>query len=177
MAWAQELLEQGKVDYLRVSFLIAGHTKFSPDLLFSKIAKSYNTRDVFTTHELQEDVIGPYADVTVDDRSLVLDWRVELSSKYSKFPGIRSLHDFLFMKNTVTGTVTAKTRRLCYTGSFSNATMHVLTGNEHLNVIPGEAQSYKSLNKTRNLSASKMTHLTQMYRDFIPEDRHLALLQ
>ena len=65
MAWAMELVQQGKVDFMRISFLIAGHTKFSPDLLFSKIAKSYNSQDVFTTSELQNDVIGPYADVTI----------------------------------------------------------------------------------------------------------------
>ena len=153
MAWAMELVQQGKVDFMQISFLIAGHTKFSPDLLFSKIAKSYNSQDVFTTSELQNDVIGPYADVTVDDGSLV--WRDAVSHKYSKFPGIRSLHDFLFIKNAVTGMVTAKTRTLCYVGSFQDATMHILRGRDAENIIPDVSQSYSSLNKTRTLSSSK----------------------
>lgn len=42
MAWAWELVQQEKVDFLQVSFLIVGHTNFSPDLLFSKIAMTYN---------------------------------------------------------------------------------------------------------------------------------------
>lgn len=49
MAWAMEMVQQGKLDFLRVSFLIAGHTKFSPDMTFAKIAKSYNRSDVFNT--------------------------------------------------------------------------------------------------------------------------------
>ena len=42
MAWACEMVQQGRIDFIRISFLIAGHTKFTPDLPFSKIAKSYN---------------------------------------------------------------------------------------------------------------------------------------
>ena len=176
MAWAMELVQQGKVDFVRISFLLAGHTKFSPGLLFSKIAKSYNSQDVFTTSELQDEVIGPYADVTVDDGSLVLAWRDAVSRKYSKFLGIRSLHDFLFAKNAATGMVTAKTRTLCYVGSFQDATMHILRGRDAENIIPDESQSYSSLNKTRTLSTTKMEHLRQMYRDFIPVERHLPLI-
>ena len=41
MSWAYEMVEQKRVEFLRVSFLIAGHTKFSPDLLFSKITQTY----------------------------------------------------------------------------------------------------------------------------------------
>ena len=119
MAWAWELVQQGKVDFLRVSFLIAGHTKFSPDLLFSKIAMTYNHSDIFTTEELK-DIISEYADVTVDEGSIVHDWRSALG-KYSKFPGIRSLHNFIFTKNSVTQGVYAKVRTQCYTGSFHNA--------------------------------------------------------
>jgi len=46
--------------------MIPGHTKFVPDQLFSKIAKTYNKSDVFTTVELQN-VVLQYADVAVDD--------------------------------------------------------------------------------------------------------------
>jgi len=41
----------------------------------------------------------------------------------------------------VTGTVTAKTRTLCYIGSFQGATMHILCGKNALNIIPDESQS------------------------------------
>ena len=69
MTWALEMVQQQKIDFIRISFLVAGHTKFSRDLLFSKIAKTYNQRDVFTTEELH-DVIAQYADVVVDDGTL-----------------------------------------------------------------------------------------------------------
>ena len=100
----------------------------------------------------------------MDDGSLVLAWRDAVSRKYSKFPGIHSLHDFLFIKNAVTGMVTAKTRTLCYVGSFQDATMHILRGRDAENIIPDVSQSYSSLNKTRTLSSSKMEHLKQMYQ-------------
>lgn len=60
MGWAHEMVSQG------ISFLIAGHTKFSPDLLFSKIAQSNNRSDIFSTEELK-DVVSWYSDVVVDD--------------------------------------------------------------------------------------------------------------
>ena len=131
--------------------MIAGHTKFSPDLIFSKIAKTYNQSDVFTTTKLK-DLISRYADVTVDEGSIVCDWRNAMT-KYSKLPGIGSLHDFIFVKNSVTGSVVAKVHDLCYTGSFTNAAIWVLPGKDASgDVIPNHTKSYASLNKTRSLS-------------------------
>lgn len=171
MAWACEMLQQGRCDFLRISFLVAGHTKFSPDLLFSQIAKSYNQSDVFTTEELG-DIIRRYATVTVDDGSLVCDWREPLSKKYSKFPGIRSQHDFVFAKNILTGQVISRTRPYCYTGSFTIATIHILANkNPEDDAIPGDEQTYHHMNKTRSISGSKMNNLVQMYRQFIPRER------
>lgn len=46
MAWASEMVQQGRLDFIRICFLIAGHTKFTPDILFSKIAQTYNKSDV-----------------------------------------------------------------------------------------------------------------------------------
>ena len=83
MSWAYEMVQQQRLQFFRVSFLLAGHTKFSPDLLFSKIAKSYNRSDIFNTDELK-DIIACYAEVIVDDGTIVGDWREVLSQKYSK---------------------------------------------------------------------------------------------
>ena len=114
MGWAHEMVSQGKFSFIRISFLIAGHTKISPDLLFSKIAQSYNRSDVFSTKELK-DIVSRYSGVVVDVGTIVCDWRSTLA-KYSKLPGIRSLHDFIFALNTVTNTVVAKVQKKCYTG-------------------------------------------------------------
>ena len=98
----------------RISFLIAGHTKFNPDLLFSRIAKTYNRCDVFSTIELKNDIIANYADVTENDGSIVGVWREPLSTKYSKLQGIRSLHDFVFSKHCLTGEVIPRVRAVLY---------------------------------------------------------------
>ena len=101
MSWAFEMVQQNVLDLVRVSFMIAGHRKFSPDLLFSKIAQSFNRSDVFTTTDLKE-LAGRFADVVVDDGEIVVDWRTPLSAKYTKYPGIRSQHDFVFTRNVTT---------------------------------------------------------------------------
>lgn len=172
MSWAYEMIQQSRLRFLRISFLLAGHTKFSPDLLFSKVAKAYNRSDVFNTSELSH-IIAPYSEVVVDNGALVADWRDVLSKKYSKLPGIQKLHDFIYVKNPVTSNVVAKVRHLCYTGSYENSTSHVLRSIDPcFNVIPDLGkQSYTALSKTRNLTDSKTKHLKQMYADYIAEDR------
>ena len=176
MGWAYELIQQRKLSFLRISFLIAGHTKFSPDLLFSRIAQTYNRSDVFTTQELK-DVIALYAHVVIDDGSIGCDWRNAMA-KYSKLPGIRSLHDFIFTKNPVTNAVIAKVRKNCSMGTFENATIHVINGRDIEEcVIPDQAsEKYSCLGKVRSLSDSKRKHLEQMSKEFIRSDRHLPFI-
>ncbi len=176
MAWAYEMVQQEKLSFLRVSFLLAGHTKFSPDLLFSKISQTYNRSDVFNTEELKN-VVATYADVIVDDGHLVCDWRSAMD-KYTKLPGIRALHDFIFTKHPITKEVVAKVRKNCATGSFDNATIRVNSGRDvHENVIPDQRiKNYVALGKTRSLSQSKVKHLEQMSKDFIPSNRHLPFI-
>ena len=48
------MVQHNILDYLRISFLIAGHTKFDVDRLFSITAESYNSVDVFNTKELAQ---------------------------------------------------------------------------------------------------------------------------
>ena len=157
-------------------FLIAGHTNFSPDLVFLKIAQNYNRSDVFNTVELSQ-IISQFADVIIDDGDIVCDWRNPMN-KYSKLPGIRSLHDFVFTKNSVTNKVVAKVRKFCYAGPFQDATIHVVSGRDATeSVIPNEEnESYKSLGILRSLSESKRKHLEQMSKNFIPHDRWLPFL-
>ena len=118
-------------------------------------------------------MIAQYSDVILDDGSLVRDWRSVLT-KYTKFPGIRSLHGLIFCNNSVTRWVTSKVRKLCYTGAFSDASSHVAAATEK--AIPDETASYRILNKTRALSESKMTNLKQMYRDLIPSEHGFSFL-
>lgn len=41
MGWANEMIKEGKFNFIRISFLIAGHTKFAPDL-FSRISQTFS---------------------------------------------------------------------------------------------------------------------------------------
>lgn len=170
------MVQQNKLSFVRISFLVARHTKFSPDLLFSTVSQSYNRSDVFTTEELRQ-IVSQYAETIVDDGHIVCDWRSDLT-KYSKLPGIRSLHDFVFVKNSVSNTVVAKVRKTCFSGSFESTTMHIAKNrgvNE--NVIPSTAsKSYAALQKIKDLTDSKLKHLQQMYRDFVPSDRCLPFI-
>ena len=54
MGLAMEMVQHGILDYLRISFLMAGHTKLDVDSLFSVTAKSYNSADIFHTQELAQ---------------------------------------------------------------------------------------------------------------------------
>ena len=50
---------------------------------------------------------------------IVCDWRNPIGNKFSKLPGIRSLHDFIFV--TKGDRVEAKIRKLCHIGSSPTA--------------------------------------------------------
>jgi len=50
IGWANEMVQQNQLNFLRLSFLIAGHTKFSPDLhpiseKFSKLPEIRSLHD------------------------------------------------------------------------------------------------------------------------------------
>ena len=123
MAWAIEMVQQEKLDFIWISFMIAGHTKFAPVLLFSKVSQPFSRSDGFSTKELVE-VAGQFATVTHDEGNVVRQWRTNLE-RYSKFPGIRDKHDFIFVRNPTTHSVMVKTPNLCFQGSLENGKIHV----------------------------------------------------
>ena len=112
-SWAIERVNSGKVNFIRFSFLIAGHTKFAPDRLFANIANSYKTADVFTIEELKA-LCDQLATTFIEDGTNVHLWRESLREKYSNLPGVRKLHDFLFIK--VASGVVMKVREFCHGG-------------------------------------------------------------
>ena len=98
-----------------------------------------------------------------------------MTEKYLKLRGIRNSHDFLFTRHAATNVLVVKARSLCYTGMFENAPIHVHEGKD-VDECAIADQDYASRGKLRPLSESKRKHLEQMYRDFIPSDRHLNFL-
>ena len=92
MGAAMEIVQQNLLDFFRISFMVADHTKFDPDWLFSHITKAFNSADIFNITKLAE-LISQYASVTADNEKIVRDWRSQLPEKYTNLPGVCSLHD------------------------------------------------------------------------------------
>lgn len=125
-AWCIEMVSSNKIDHIHVSFMVAGHTKFAPDRLFSAVAHTYNTSDVFNISELKA-VCLRHASTHVEDGSGVFHWRELLHSKYTELPGIRFYHDFLTVK-TPSGATVMKIREKCYEGTLTNSPLRIKKG-------------------------------------------------
>ena len=96
-SWAMEIVSREEVDHIHISFMIAGHTKFTPDRLFSQIGCTYKTEDVFAIKDLKS-ICDQYTTTYIERGEGVLTWRDSLAAKYSDLPGVRKLHDFLVVK-------------------------------------------------------------------------------
>ena len=75
------------------------------------------------------EIVARYATVVHDDGTIVCDWR-NILTKYSKLPGIRTLHDFIFTKNPVTRAVIAKVCSQCYEGRFTDSDINIARDRE-----------------------------------------------
>ena len=176
MAWGQELVQHSLLQYVRFTFMVAGHTKFSVDRLFSRIAQGYNKSDTFTVEELTE-VIQQHATTFIEDGTLVCTWRTKLGAKYTTLPGITDFHDFFIIKNSVTGNVLLKVRQQSYEGDLQATAMKIVRGHTPTEcVIPDETTSYRSNGLVKELNSAKLADLNHMYTSFIPRERWLSFL-
>lgn len=123
-AWAMELVSRGVISHVHISFMIAGHTKFAPDRLFATIGSAYKVADVFTIDELKS-LCAPSATTIIESGQNVLTWRDTLGEKYSDLPGVRKLHDFLFIR-AHTGQVVMKVREQCFRGQWKDSLLRVV---------------------------------------------------
>ena len=48
-SWAMEMVSGGEVDHIHISFMVAGHTKFAPDRLFSVVGSAYKRGHIYHT--------------------------------------------------------------------------------------------------------------------------------
>ena len=170
MSATLEIVQQNIMDYFRISFMVAGHTKFAPDLLFSVTARDFYASDVFNEREFVA-VMEQHASVVIDTGRIVRAWRDTLTKKYSNLPGIRGLHDFLALRNSGEDAL-MKVRESCYTGTLKNTPMKISKGMSASDrAIPGVNRSYFALGMVKQLPDSKKSHLNQMCANFIPQDR------
>ena len=70
MAATLEVVQLNIIDYFRISFMVAGHTKFVPDQLFSLTATDFYASDVFNESELIA-VMERHASVVLDSGRIV----------------------------------------------------------------------------------------------------------
>ena len=159
-AWAMEMVSRGTISHVHISFMLAGHTKFAPDRLFSIIGNAYKSADVFTIHELQALCVQS-AQTSIETGEKVLVWRDTLGVKYSDLPGVRKLHDFLIVK-AHDGQVVMKVRERCFTGNWRTSPLRVVNTS-----APGTPTvSYKDAH-THQLKEEKMANMFTMYNRFV----------
>ena len=161
-SWAMELVGNHTLDHLHFCFLVAGHTKFSPDRLFALAGNTYNRSDVFNEEELLAIYQG-FGTAYLEDGANVTTWRKALEKKYSDLPGVRKIHNFLIVR---TGDdVVMKVRSSCHTGTLDNSSLRIINPTE----VCSPDSSYLSLAKP--FPADKLAYVTQMCNKFIPPER------
>ena len=112
---------------------------------------------------------------TVDDGSLVYPWRELVDGKYTKLTGIRSLHDFMVVRHSVTGKAVMIVREFSYGGPAKSSSIKVRDDVPYDEcILP--TQNYIQSNKIRTLSSSKLDHLKQMFEKFIPTEKHPSFI-
>lgn len=126
MAATLEVVQQNILDYFRISFMVAGHTKFAPDQLFSLTTRDFYASDVFNEREMIA-VMERHTSVMFDTGGIVRAWRETVIKKYSNLPGIRGLHDFLALRNSGEHAV-MKVRERCYSGTLQATPMKITKG-------------------------------------------------
>ena len=168
-AWGMEVVGNRKVDHIRFCFLVAGHTKFAPDRLFSLVANQYNREDVFTAEELRL-ICQKFSTSHIEDGSEILEWRSTLIKKYSELAGVRKFHDFLVTRST-NDKVVMKVRQSCFQGNATDSPLHVIDSS----VIAIPAISYSQ--RVCPLPTEKMVHLTQMYRKYVTPKRWPSFIE
>ena len=158
-----EMVSSGEVDHIHISFMIAGHTKFAPDRLFSTIGNAYKTTDIFTIEDLKG-ICDQSAVTRIVKGDKILTWRDSLGEKYSDLPGVRKHHDFLVVK-AHDGKVVMKVRELCFAGQWKDSPLRIVHS-----AIPGRPQNtYRG--KHHSISTEKMANMVTMYDRYITPER------
>lgn len=96
-------------DSINYSFLIAGHTKFSPDRSFGIIKRVHKVNFVFSLYEFTEMVeasriigVNKAQLVGTHDGSIIVlayNWSSFLKQYFNKVPQIKKYHHFRFSKD------------------------------------------------------------------------------
>ncbi|XP_067949763.1 uncharacterized protein [Watersipora subatra] len=93
---------------VELNFMIAGHTKFVPDLFFGLFKRRYRREFVSSLHEVKEcmersSILNKAVLVGSQDGEVLVptyDWSTFLCRYFSKIKGIKSAHQFTFTNET-----------------------------------------------------------------------------
>lgn len=162
LAWADQVVNQGRFKSIRFFYLVVGHTKFEPDRLFSSIARTFYVRDVFCIEMLQA-IALLYSSCHIFTSKQIFQWRSTLEEKYIALTGINSFHDFITVKGS--SVVTLKVRDHCYKGSYEVANIRKSGFDNTSNCSP---VSYED--NAPSLTDQKLRQLTEQYNRYIKAD-------
>lgn len=168
LGWSMELVQHEVLDFIRVPFLIPGHTKFAPDRVFASIGSSYIHSDVFNVDELVA-VAGHFSTAVEETGENILHWREELDKKYTELHGIRKYHDLVISRNAASN-AQLKVREKCGSGDFKINNLKLRSGSSPV-VISTPQPSSNYINSRRTLSSEKLSDMVTMYSRFIDPDR------
>ena len=101
----------GRNPTIKISFMIAGHTKFAPDRFFGLIKKKYRYTSVSILLDLEQvvksssvggcNIAQPTVNCCTGERYVVwYSWDKHLSRLFSSLPGILKFHHFRFEKSS-----------------------------------------------------------------------------
>ena len=172
MAAVCEVVQQKVLDFFRISFMVAGHTKFAPDQMFAQIARLFYSSDVFNEKQLTT-VVGCIATVVMDSGKIVRSWCEVVGEKYTNLPGIRDLHNFIALRNPGQNAI-MKVRKMCYSGALIDTPMKVVDAS-HI-ALPTVNHCYYALKRIKELSENKKKDLQQMCKNFIYQEEWHELL-
>ncbi len=93
------LLTLGLLDVVRPRFMIAGHTKFGPDVVAQKIAEKYNKSDVFNHAQLNERVAHHATVKAYDGTDMLRTYRACTPSLFGAVTNINSYRQFMLVRD------------------------------------------------------------------------------
>jgi len=185
--WAAEMICQGRFDRVILSFMVPGHTKFGPDLLFAIIAHAFYKTDVFNSNDLLEVIRSCEVQASLTTPAEVHRWKALLGQKYKNISDITQYNYMVIEKKVSVNSqghqvrgVTLKVKRSVTEDSFASVFQG---GNDSLDLllpsagfsqsaVPTHVQS-AAVDSTMNkpLQGPKLKNMADIYQSFIEESR------
>jgi len=173
--WAAAMKETGRFEDVKISFMVPGHTKFTPDWLFSQIANRFNISDIFNIQDLLT-IISACEDTTAIETlpKDYRDWKKILSGKYRSISNIQVYNFMSVEKANDTSIVlrakTSSTKNNYETISNGSTRLVLCTeaGIRNVVVRPSVNDSALHIKSLRcPMENSKLRNVCAMYKSYV----------